>query len=73
MGNALYKLAAPFRWLVCWYLRPKIEYLERMIDSTHDNADVQRDGLSPDYWKGKRHGLKVALKFLFNRDAGGWE
>jgi hypothetical protein len=59
--------------LIRWWLRKRIAYLERMIASTHDDADVQRDGELPDYWRGKRHGLKVALHMLFDMDTGGWD
>jgi len=70
--NLIYAMGMPVRAFIRWCLRGKIAYLERMIDSTHDDADVQRDGEPPDYWRGKRHGIKVALMLLVQTKHGDW-
>lgn len=72
LANIGYTMAAPIRWFIRWYLRGKIAYLERMIDSAYDNADIQRDGEPPDYWHGKRDGLRVALTMLVQKDVRDW-
>jgi hypothetical protein len=47
--------------LLRWYLKRKIRNVIHHIQYCPGNAEVQRDGKSPDYWEGKMDGLSAAL------------
>lgn len=53
-----------------WWLCHKINLILRHIDSCPDNAEVSRDGRSPEYWEGKLDGLEVSLVLLGLLDPG---
>lgn len=48
-----------------WWLKSKIDYLQRMSDNHWmTDADIRRDGNSAKYWLGKSQGIDAALKLL---------
>ena len=67
-----YWMGWPVRCFIRWYLSGKIRYMERMIENSFDNADVWRDGHSPDYWQGKRDGIRVSMVQLLEWKNGEW-
>ncbi len=51
--------------LIRWWLKNKIEHLQRMADSHWiSDAGTCRDGNCTEYWIGKSQGIDAALKLL---------